>query len=279
MVAATESIIVNVPSKALLCFHGTGSSSEIFKVQLSRMRLGLSNNDVELIFVDAPFPSPPGPGVLPLFADAGPFYSWFGTQNPTIEGALPSIHNTVRKAVARWEATKQNPDARIVGFLSFSEGALVSTLLLWQQQLDLVPWLPDMQFAVLICCYFADEATSYLRADAKAHGYTNSDPPEAWIDVPTLHLHGLRDFCLVRARKLVKNHYRRDYAHVIEFDGGHHCPTNKAVCDEVVQRILMLERSSNMSEGSSDDDDDDGDYPQQKNDSYGREIVMPLGKV
>ncbi|KAL7910355.1 serine hydrolase FSH [Trichoderma velutinum] len=222
------------PSRALLCFHGTGSSGHIFRVQLSRMRLALGK-DTELIFVDGPHPSTAGPGVLPLFADEGPFYSWFGAQAPTIEGALPKIHESVRKAVQQWEETKQNPEARIVGFLSFSEGALVSALLLWQQQLGLVPWLPEMQLAVLICCYFADEATSYLRADATLHGRQDT-----FIDIPTVHLHGRRDFCLARARKLVTNHCRPENVHVVEFDGGHHCPTKKDVYEKVAEHIHTL---------------------------------------
>ncbi|KAF4635602.1 hypothetical protein G7Y89_g2491 [Cudoniella acicularis] len=118
------------PSLALLCFHGTGSSAAIFRIQLSKLRLALKNH-FEFIFVDAPIECGPGPGVLPLFARAGPFYSWFGIDNPTIESALPGIYQRLSEAVQDWEASKTHPESRIVGLLSFSEGTLVSSLLLW----------------------------------------------------------------------------------------------------------------------------------------------------
>jgi pimeloyl-ACP methyl ester carboxylesterase len=213
----------------------------IFRIQLAKLRLALSN-EFELIFVNGPHECEAGPGVLPLFAGAAPFYCWFGNQDdPTIEGSLPQIHDTIHQAVTRWEATKSNPEARIVGMLSFSEGALVSSLLLWQQQHGEVAWLPRMSFAALICCYFPAEATEYMRGDAALRGKENT-----WIDVPTLHLHGRRDFCLARSRKLVQNHYQPRFAEVVEFSGGHHCPKRPDENEEMIKRILGLSQRTAM---------------------------------
>ncbi|KDN68138.1 hypothetical protein CSUB01_10610 [Colletotrichum sublineola] len=161
------------PSKALLCFHGTGSKGAIFNVQLA--------------------------------------------------------------AVDRWSATKSNPACEIVGGIGFSEGALALSMLLWEQQQGAVPWLPRLHFAAMSCCFFPSEASLWLNARAHGFGLT-----KAHIDVPTLHTHGNRDFCLGRARKLVRTHYRPEYATVLQTEAGHHLPTKREEVAEVVKHILRL---------------------------------------
>lgn len=63
---------------------------------------------------------------------------------------------------------------------------------------------------------------------------------KAHIDVPMLHILGNRDFCLGRARKLVRNHYRPNFATVVRTEAGHHLPTRKDEVAEVVKHILRL---------------------------------------
>ncbi|KAK2020711.1 hypothetical protein LX32DRAFT_699878 [Colletotrichum zoysiae] len=208
------------PSKALLCLHGSGTSASIFRMQLAKIRLALKE-EFEFVFMDAPYPAPAGPGVLPTFASAAPFYGWFGGSGATFENRLDTINASVRAAVEDWESPRKTGEsdspARIVGLLAFSEGALVATMLLWQQQLGRLPWLPPMRFAVLICCFFPDQAAAYMMANDEA---TTSGQERTLIRVPTLHLHGRWDFSLARARKLVSEHYKPGVATVFKFEGG-----------------------------------------------------------
>jgi predicted esterase len=225
---------MSIPSKALLCPHGTGSSGTIFRMQLAKFRLAL-RNEFEFVFMDAPYSACPGPGILPMFAEAGPFHSWFGGEGATIDGRLAKINTAVHTAIEKWESSKNDPKSKIVGVLAFSEGALVASLLLWQQQIGQLPWLPTLQFATLICCFFADEAGVHMLAQANTRGRE-----KALIEVPTLHIHGRQDFCLVRARKLVTEHYTPQFANVMEFNGGHHLPSRREDCVEAVKRIMRL---------------------------------------
>ncbi|KAE9371689.1 hypothetical protein N431DRAFT_467850 [Stipitochalara longipes BDJ] len=226
------------PSKALLCLHGTGSSGAIFRMQLAKFRLALKN-DFEFVFMDAPYPASAGPGVLPIFAEAGPFHGWFGGEGATISGRLAGINAAVHAAIDTWESSKKNPQSKIVGVLAFSEGALVASMLLWQQQLGLLSWLPTLHFATLICCFFADEAGTHMLAEATAQGRE-----KALIEVPTLHIHGKQDFCLARAQKLVAKHYRPEFADVMEFEGGHQLPSRREDCGEAMKRIMKLARKT-----------------------------------
>ena len=222
------------PCKALLCFHGTGSKGAIFNVQMARICF-LLGDAFEFIFLDGPIESAAGPGVLPMFSGHEPYYCWFGGDGTTIEDSMKGINSSVKQRVDQWKATKSNPDAEIVGAIGFSEGALALSMMLWQQQQGLILWLPRLQFAAMSCCFFPNEASLWLNARAQDYGMS-----KAHIDFPTLHIHGNRDFCLGRARKLVRNHYQPKFATVIQTDAGHHLPTRKEEVAEVVKHILRL---------------------------------------
>lgn len=43
------------------------------------------------------------------------------------------VNETVKQAVDEWKAINRNRDAEVVGAIWFSEGALVLSLLVWQQ--------------------------------------------------------------------------------------------------------------------------------------------------
>lgn len=62
--------------RRIACFHGGGSTGEIFKVQCRPLQV-LLPDEIELVFFDGPFERGPGPGVLPYFVDYAPFKSWF----------------------------------------------------------------------------------------------------------------------------------------------------------------------------------------------------------
>lgn len=220
--------------KALLCFHGTGSKGTIFNVQMARV-CSLLRDAFQFIFFDGPTECAAGPGILPMFSGHEPYYCWFNGGETSIDDSITRINASVEQCVDQWKAHKSNPDAEIVGAIGFSEGALAVSMMLWQQQQDLVPWLPRLKFAAMSCCFFPTEASLWLNARAQDYGMS-----QAHIDVPTLHIHGNRDFCLGRARKLVRNHYQSDFATVIQTEAGHHLPTRKEDLDEVVKHVLRL---------------------------------------
>lgn len=236
--------------RALLCIHGAGGSANIFRVQTAKLRLAL-RHDFEFVYATAPFQSEPGPGVLPLFQGMGPYYSWFekddGNRNtsanragvaeksgatPSVGDRLSAVNTPVRKVVEDWQ--KHNPQIPIVGVLAFSEGALVATLLMWQQQMGRLPWLPKMNIAVLICCYYTEEATDYMRAQS------SGDQETLLINVPTLHIQGLQDFALEGSRKLAATHFSPRNADILEFHGKHHVPNRKSDIDEAGRRFLNM---------------------------------------
>jgi pimeloyl-ACP methyl ester carboxylesterase len=216
---------------ALLCLHGAGSSSSIFKFQLAKIRFALKH-DFDFVFVEGPAPAPAGPGMLPTFASAGPFKRWFGLDISQRDAEIDNIHHAVRGAIHDW--SQVNSASRILGVIGFSQGALASTLLLWEQQMGHLPWLPEMHFAVLICCDFVDEMTVLMKRDAQEKGV----PPV--LDLHTLHMHGLADPFLKRGRKMLSDHFDPGRTTLLDFDGGHHCPNQKKDVDEAARLIIDL---------------------------------------
>jgi predicted esterase len=229
--------VKKAPKKALLCFHGTGSKGSIFHVQMARICYQLDDM-FEFIFIDGPRECAPGPGVLPMFSGQEPYYDWFGGHDVSIDDSIREINGAVQRGLDEWRKRKNNADAAvdIVGGVGFSEGGLALTLMLWlQQEQQQQQTLPPLQFAAISCCFFPREASLWINARAQAQGKTT-----ALIDVPTLHIHGNRDFCLGRARQLVRNHYRPQCAIIVQVDTSHHLPTQKDDVAEVVKHIRNL---------------------------------------
>ena len=71
------------------------------------------------------------------------------------------------------------------------------------------------------------------------------------IDVPTLHVHGDRDFCLGRARKLVREDCHSNRTQVVTVDTAHHLPTQPADIARVVDHVRALAASVCGSEGEN----------------------------
>ncbi|KUI64942.1 Esterase LovG [Cytospora mali] len=61
----------------LLLLHGAGSSAAIFRIQTHFLAKALSPY-FDLVYVDAPLRSAPGPGILPYFQGMEAYYRWFG---------------------------------------------------------------------------------------------------------------------------------------------------------------------------------------------------------
>lgn len=220
-------------SKTILCMHGGGASSDIFRFQTSSLHAALAH-EYDFLYACAPHLATPGPDVLPFFAGMDPFYSWFRPLHDDPASELAIFNETVRKCVE--DHTRSNLSARIVGILGFSQGAVASTMLLWQRQVGRLAWLPDVKFGVLVCPGYSAVTTGYMQEickqqDLGEHGMM--------VQVPTLHLHGRQDIAnLPQSRRLYTTHYKG--AKLIEFDGEHEVPKRVADVKKVAEYVLGI---------------------------------------
>ena len=179
--------------KALVCFHGTGSKGQIFRVQLARLTAQLRDK-FEFIYIDGPKTCAAGPGVLPTFAGEEPYYCWFAGHGSSMEDDLAEIDRAVQKGIKEWRRARAEDgleqEVEIVGGIGFSEGSLALAMMLWQQQQqqqENCTW--PLRFAVLTCCFvsvakacsrpsrFLTVPSSHAR---RRYGYTPKAKRRAW---------------------------------------------------------------------------------------------------
>ena len=140
----------------ILCFHGGGSSAAIFRIQSRKIQYALRHH-FRFIFVDGPFESTAGPGILPIFEGAGPYYRWHCDSSAVsvfdiTESEIATERRIVREKLDR--VLGGDGGAPFVGVMGFSQGTRVATgllLLLEQLRRQGSMDLPPLSFAVLIC--------------------------------------------------------------------------------------------------------------------------------
>ncbi|KAK2037201.1 oxidoreductase [Colletotrichum somersetense] len=243
--------------RAILCIHGGGSSPAIFRFQTSRIRAAL-NGEFVFFFATAPHLSEAGPEVLPFFEGMEPYLAWFryidnnvrllDDTNETlgvsksIEQEITTFNDSIRKAVDKLKAS--GPSVEVVGVLGFSQGAIAATVLLWEQQAGLVPWLPSLETAVLICSGYREIMTEYMRdfCSTKCLG-----EDEMVIKVPTLHLGGRKDvYGFPHSWRMFTTHFSPDSSEFHEFEGGHELPKSLEDIQLVAQYFMKQLDGSKM---------------------------------
>ncbi|KAH9218888.1 serine hydrolase FSH [Leptodontidium sp. 2 PMI_412] len=125
---------MNLPK--ILCLHGEGTSSEILRIQTSTLTASIPQFSFH--YLDAPFPSPPGPGVLPFFE--GPYYTWVRASSLTSKSDITIVRTLLQKTIA---------EHTFVGVLAFSQGGLVAAGLLRDEVLG-----KGLRFGIFLSCTY-----------------------------------------------------------------------------------------------------------------------------
>ncbi|KAK1973397.1 oxidoreductase [Colletotrichum cereale] len=207
---------------AILLIHGSGSSDAIFKFQTSKIRATLKDK-FTFVFAKAPHPSEPGPGVLPFFAKMPPYFTWFRKGIEETKHEIGIFNKCIEHTVQAWKA--ENPSGAIVGVLGFSQGGIATALLLWEQQVGLAPWLPDLEFGILVCSGYHDALTGNM-GDLSVTSHAG-DHVSA-IKLPTLHLYGRQDiYGAPSSKQMYAKYFGKGRAQLKGFNGGHELPRDQ----------------------------------------------------
>jgi predicted esterase len=210
----------NTPTSlpSILCLHGAGTNSAIFNVQTIRLQRALSSK-FNFIFLDAPFPGPPGPGVLPVFDSCEPFLRW--TRSPG-DSNLPEETKTLISTVCK--------ETEFVGVLGFSQGAKLAAGLLLEQQ---VRGRKGFRFGVLLMAV-SPPLVSGLSDEQRA----------TKIAVPSVVVLGKEDPWRDEGRRLYDEFWEKGKANLLELEVGHRLPDLEAENQMVVDEILRLYRET-----------------------------------
>ncbi|KAH8896317.1 hypothetical protein GQ53DRAFT_838510 [Thozetella sp. PMI_491] len=257
------------PLPKILCLHGAGSSGAIFQAQCRKITRSL-RNELEFVYVDAPFASKAGPGMWPVYSDSGPFFRWHCDEAAT-EGfdiTDAEVRTEREKVRSMFESIfAESKDAPFIGVMAFSQGARVATGLL--QYLEKMSregcqgW-PDMKFAILCSGTYPplliDEDANTAATGEGGSVVDEQDLPasEAVGDdtvntvesrklrIPSIHLHGTRDPWKTESERLAQDCYAEESSTVIQFAGGHQIPPQDIdvarVSGEILRQLLKASR-------------------------------------
>ena len=221
----------------VLCLHGGGTSAMIFTIQTRKVQWAL-NNYFDFVFIDAPFASSAGPGVLPVFEEAGPYWRWARWYEDERGELLAD----------RLKATLKEQGGPWVGVMGFSQGGRLAAGLLWEQQQNKLHELcPGVSFKFGI---FVGSGYPILHLSHGPKGEFYEREHRNWdekyaesIHVPSVHIHGLEDGVLPMAR-LLTNCFDRKTRKVFEYPMGHYMPQEQEQNEELARAVLDIWRAS-----------------------------------
>ncbi|EOD50031.1 putative citrinin biosynthesis oxydoreductase protein [Neofusicoccum parvum UCRNP2] len=261
----------------VLCLHGGGVTAEVFRLQARGLLFHLSSS-FRLVFADAPFFCDAGPGILPVYADMGPYRRWLrwlphhaAIDAPT---AIEEIRYQLESAMD--DDDREGATGEWVGFMGFSQGAKISASLLFEAQRrrdvkskgqvvrgyegddkDTKLWSQDWRFAVLMAgrsplVAMSPDAESFpfqSAADIDS-GIINGDiEDEALLKLPTFHVHGLKDQGLHLHRQLYEWFCAEDSKELLEWEGDHRVPVKTSDVQRFVDKMLIVSRKAGVEPG------------------------------
>jgi hypothetical protein len=234
----------------ILCLHGGGSTSTVFKIQTRRLIWSLGTQ-FRFVFVDGPHKGEPGFGMLPVFESCAPFYRWVtrkwklgeGDTEATPEEEAGLVDEVLDRVV---EAEAGGDWERVVGLLGFSQGArLVGGLLLRQRVRDARVEGGTMEgkwrfkFGVMVGGPFPPIAMS---EDVNAEQY------ELLRGIPTVHAWGKEDHVKSGCEEMRKA-CDSDVCFSMQFTGGHHMPLKDVEAKDLCDLIMAAWYASGGSYG------------------------------
>ncbi|GAB1312814.1 putative esterase afoC [Madurella fahalii] len=273
--SATDHAIPD-PRPRILCLHGGGTTGAIFHAQCRALIRGLPH--FRLVFADAPFPSEPGPGILPVYEAWGPpFLRWLPWKpwHPQLDDGAAA-----RAIMSCLDKTKADDDAGggcgpWVALLGFSQGAKLAASLLLDQQVRREKELNGnakesggadesesnlYRFGVLVAGRgplvglsehtLGHQAlvgpTDMIGLQRFERPLPHSQDPGhrdvLLLQVPTVHVHGLLDEGLEWNRKMERQYCEESSTAVVEWPGPHRVPLKTEDVTKVTAEVYKLAR-------------------------------------
>ena len=193
--------------------------------------------------------------MYPVYADWGPFRRWFRWlpthEEVEVGTAQHELGYVLQRAMAGDEGTGE-----WVGVLGFSQGAKLACSMLYEQQLcqlsggiKKTPW--NFRFGVIMAgrCPFAaiseeSEAFPWMQSAGGLPNAADMDSlmerPDMRLQVPTVHVHGLKDEGLHLHKRCVEEYCAPGTTSVVEWDGPHRVAVKKADVDRIVAAMVEM---------------------------------------
>ncbi|KAI1364016.1 serine hydrolase FSH [Xylaria arbuscula] len=259
----------------ILCLHGGGTNARIFRAQCRVLSRTLEPH-FRLVYAEAPYDSAPGPDVVAVYANDGPFKRWLRWL-PTHEAlddivAVRDIDRSIREAMDADD--EEGADGPWVALLGFSQGAKLAASLLFRQQ-QRASWRAQegkeahvgvgrdgiydgWRFAVVLAARAPlvnlepGLFKSSLLSDPSEIGLTG--PPDLMeiasekhvLRLPSIHVHGLTDPGLHLHQELYEQYTDPESTRLVQWDGGHRVVLKSTDVQPVVDAILAVAKETSV---------------------------------
>ncbi|PWY88370.1 hypothetical protein BO70DRAFT_359810 [Aspergillus heteromorphus CBS 117.55] len=248
----------------ILCLHGGGTNARIFRTQCRVIRRHLASF-FRLVFVDAPFSSPPGPDVGRVYAKWGPFCNWFpmGVDPETISAepdlrTIAPINEHIQTAME--DDDRAGATGPWVALLGFSRGAQIAGSLMLRQQQQQQQQQKQLQDTPVKTALEAGTPTNFRFAVLMAGPaplipmteiIDSGDTDKVLLRVPTVHVYGRNDSVLRPFKHLLDSCCAPDSIRKVEWDADHQVPLKTVDVDVVVGAILDVARQTGVLHNST----------------------------
>lgn len=210
---------------AILCLHGAGVNGSVFRFQINGLQRLLSKT-FDFVFLDGPFVTNAGFGVLPFFEGSEPFFRWKSKSNDNtfdkeeVEKEVKTLIENTLKTRDDW-----------VGILGFSQGGRLAAGLLAEQEKEQEE---DMYGDELGFKFGVFLNTPSPPMTSLAHEDGGLDK----IQTPSINVVGKQDQWYKSSLKMHKEYF--ETSKLIEFDIGHRLPNVPADITTIAREILGL---------------------------------------
>ena len=229
----------------MVMLHGSGSSGAILGIQTHSLAKDLSRT-FDLVFIDAPTPSEPGPGILPLFANMPAYYRWLAPEDKSASLRFAELFEVAYYIELQLESQNIEP-SQVAAFLGFSQGALVALAMLAFRLIGHSAW-ENLRFCVSLGAGTAGDtekmegirgmmgvlSTTLGREDGKFPGYS-------------IHASGLRDQWYDDGKQIM-GMCAGEKTKSLDYAGGHALPRQKRDVVKLTQTIRNLDDASKAPE-------------------------------
>jgi Serine hydrolase (FSH1) len=220
---------------AILCLHGGGSNSTVFKIQTRRLYWRLGSR-FRFVFAQALIESEPGWGMLPTFASLAPFHRWVSRRFKPDEGGdeyTPVEEVGVLDSLVLRLMEENGGRDSFVGVMGFSQGARLAAGMVLRQQMEIRQFGSSQwafKFAIVIGgpnppIVLTPEEQGWeldytlLRHVATVHAWGRDDPVR----------HSAKQLAAV---------CDSPNTFIMDFEGGHHLPLTDREADELCGLIV-----------------------------------------
>ena len=245
----------------ILCLHGGGVNAQIFRLQC-RVLISQLKSTFRLCFANGPFICSPGPGMIPVYKDNGPFrrwLRWLPEHEKLDAGTIAAlIMKQLKEAMDGDNA--MGATGKWVGVLGFSQGAKVAASVILKQQrrakaLGEEEGTSRFRFAVIMAGrsplvslepehFMNPKLASPAQTTLENLDSTGESNCEKCNDhshilrLPTIHVHGRQDQGLHLHRQLLEQYCEPTRTRLIEWEGDHRVPFKRKDVAAVVEQIL-----------------------------------------